>query len=112
MSSLLWQALRSSETGNRKPVTCKLNTAHLKAIDAAVDQDVRVEFRLSATLSVDFWSTKRDYKYAERTAVKILNQKLYEGALTLTARMRHAVYSDEPEELLDLINQLEKEIGL
>lgn len=113
MGSILLQALRTKETGIRKPVRCKLEPPNMTATQmTALDYGEKVQFEMSATVSVQFWSTKRDYKYAEHNATRLLQQALYEGALSITARMRSAVYSDEPEELLSLIAELEREIGL
>lgn len=116
MSSILLQALRTRETGNRKPgkpVRCKLEPVNITATQcSALELGERVEFDLSATVSVRFYSTKRDYEYAKQQAVRVLQQAMYEDALSLAARMRSAVYSDEPEELLSLIAELERAIGL
>jgi len=114
MSSILLQALRTRETGNRKPVRCKLEPVNITASQFhALDINERVEFELSATVSVRFYAKRRgDFEYAKQNAIRVLQQAMYEDALSLAARMRSAVYSDEPEELLSLIGELERAIGL
>ena len=113
MGSILLQALRTRETGMRKPVRCKLEPINITASQSmALAAGERVEFEMIATVSVKFCSTKRDFEYAKQNAIRMLNQAMYEDALSLSARMRSAVYSDEPEELLSLIAELERAISL
>jgi hypothetical protein len=113
MASILMQALSTRETGFLKPVRCKLEPINITATQAcALELGERVEFEMSATISVKFSSTKREYEYAKQNAIRMINHAMYEDALTLTARMKSAVYGDEQEELLSLIAELERAIGL
>lgn len=111
MSSILTQALRTDPTGNRRPVKCKLETETATAFDAHANQYERREFLMRATVYVKFWATEADFRFAERNAIRMMQQEMYKDVLTITARMRSAVFADEPEELLTLIAELEREIG-
>ena len=66
MGNILLQALRTRETGMRKPVRCKLEPINITASQSmALAAGERVEFEMIATVSVKFCSTKRDFEYAK-----------------------------------------------
>jgi len=113
MPSLLNQA-NSRLTGGTKPLQVKLDSRKVMVsneVPAGTPPFAR-EHILTATVSVSFWATDEDFYAARKEATLAINHAMYAGALHLISAIRSAAYSHDMGLIHELIDQLQKEVGL
>jgi hypothetical protein len=82
------------ETGEVKPAGLATRSEHL----------------LEIHLAVTFWSNQAQYNEAYKIACRVLQHKLYGATLAHVDAAIHAVFNDQTEEALIILNALRKEL--
>jgi len=101
--------LTAEPTGQLRPVIARLTSVETGEVKPA-GLATRSEYRIEIHLSVNFWSNQAQYDEAYKIACRVLQHKLYGATLAQVDAAIHAIFNDQTEEALIILNTLRKEL--
>lgn len=72
--------------------------------------DRNEQYRLSATIAVDFWANQAQYQQARRIATRVLLDRLYGDTLALLSEAEKGVYDGDAKTVLAAISSIRKNL--
>lgn len=115
MSKIL-KNLITGRTGNSYPWRTPLSAipleAELETVNKAKFPDFVEEWEMKFTLKTVFKCRHTDYWLAAQNAEKMLMQGIYSDMLGKIALLRGAIYGDDIEGAMNLLDEMQKEMGL
>lgn len=115
MSAIL-EHLRAGRTGKRypwrtqgsaMPLEVEMSSSHRANIDDFMD-----EWEMTLTAKTRFKCRDKDKSHAFRNAEKMLLQTIHKGMLDRIVLLRTAVYECDVEGAMNLLDEMQKEMGL
>lgn len=108
----LLKTARIESMGEAKPIRTKLTLLSLNDEPTSGGFGLRRKYALKLELQSLFWASDAEMENARRQAEKLLLQTLHEDILICATQLRSAVFNDDRDEALRIIDQIQSAVGL